>query len=314
MFIEYIKRLKSTLRFSGGFSVEKALIPDFNIGEVSEQALRTARSVRGGQREPAIFIHGVMPRCGTVYVGQLMRLHPDIYAYPNDVWEVPFLNTTGHILAAQRDFFQAYKHNKSRIGENDFLPLFGSSFIAYLFSFVPERKRMLVKIPHVCFLNYFYSVFPYEHLLLVMRDGRDLVSSTIKTWPERNFPDVCKRWDYSTKMILRFRDHMRGKRNGVMVAKYEDAVRDPVGFARNACEHFGLKYDKYSFEKIKDIKVHGSSVFKQQGNITWDGKEKTKDFNPIGHWYEWSSKKKKIFKKIAGQTLLDAGYCDDMDW
>ena len=69
---------------------------------ISEQALETARSIRGLGRAPALIIHGVMPRSGTVYVGELLRLHPDLYAYPNEIWELPFLRQTEDLLKVQR--------------------------------------------------------------------------------------------------------------------------------------------------------------------------------------------------------------------
>jgi hypothetical protein len=112
-----------------------------------------------------------------------------------------------------------------RIGSNDFLPLFGSSFIAHLHSFVPKGQRMLIKVPNVQYLSHFFSLFPHENLLVVMRDGRDLVSSTIKTWPQKRFSDVCYEWNCSTKMILGFNDYHSDKSDAYLMAKYEDVVR-----------------------------------------------------------------------------------------
>ena len=313
MYYQQLKMLLKRALKSSTFGIN-GYAPLFNVAKPSDHALEVAALIRGVNRKPAIIIHGVMPRSGTVYIGELLRLHPDLYAYPNDIWETPFLELTGDMLHAQKHFFRAYKQNISKVGENDFLPLFGSSFIAYLHSFVPEGKRMLLKIPDVQYLNYFLSVFPHENLLLLMRDGRDVVNSTIKTWPQKNFPDVCKLWDYSARMILSFCDHYSDKREGKWVAKYEEGVRDPVAFVKDACKHFGLDQNKYPFKKIKEIPVRGSSSLKQNGRPTWDSKEKPKNFNPVGRWNEWPPKKKQTLKKIAGRTLMDAGYCENMDW
>lgn len=114
---------------------------------ISEQTLEVVRRIRG-DHPPAIIIHGVMPRSGTVYTGELLRLHPDLHAYPNEIWELPFLELTGDLLAAQKHFFRAYRQNTGKIGDHDFLPPFGGFLLAYLYSFVRTRKRMLFTAIH----------------------------------------------------------------------------------------------------------------------------------------------------------------------
>ncbi len=61
---------------------------DFSDTVVSEEALRVAREIRG-ERPPTLIIHGVMQRSGTNYTGQLLRLHPNLYAYPNKICGSP---------------------------------------------------------------------------------------------------------------------------------------------------------------------------------------------------------------------------------
>ena len=39
-------------------------------------------------------------------------------------------------------------------------------------------------------IQQFYDVFPHEQLLVLVRDGRDLLQSTLKTWPQLRF----RRW------------------------------------------------------------------------------------------------------------------------
>ena len=281
---------------------------------ISEQALETARSIRGLGRAPALIIHGVMPRSGTVYVGELLRLHPDLYAYPNEIWELPFLRQTEDLLKVQRDFFLAYEQNVGKIGEHDFLPLFGSSLIAYLHSFLPPERRMLLKVPGVQYLTYFYSTFPEENLLLLVRDGRDVVHSTLRTWPQLRFSMACRRWRRAANMVLSFHAMHSKREKGYWLARFEDAVRDPAAFVRQACEHFDLDVQGYPFEKIEDIPIHGSSSLRVQGKVVWDHMDRPKGFNPTSHWRSWSQGKKRTFKRIAGQALIDLGYCDNLDW
>lgn len=309
MLKKLIKRIiKSSNSTNDAFSMH------YDIAELSTDAVNAAKLIRGIDKKPAIIIHGVMPRSGTVYLGEVLSLHPNLDAYPNNIWEIPLLLTTGDLIKVQKKFFKEGSAYNSKIGENDLLALFGSSFIGYLYSLAPIGKQILLKVPNVQYLNYFFTLFPHEYLLLVIRDGRDVVNSTIKTWPERDFSDVCKLWNDSMKMILSFRNQCSNKMNRCWIAKYEDCVLDPVFFVKNACKRLQLDENKYPFRKIKKIFVHGSSSLKSDGQVTWNGIIKPNNFNPIGHWQKWSAGKKKIFKRIAGRTLIDSGYCDDLDW
>lgn len=282
--------------------------------EVGEHALEAARSIRSTGHPPALIIHGVMPRSGTVYVGELLRLHPDLYAYPNEIWELPFLQQAGEIQKLQKKFFLAYEQNVGKIGKDDFLPIFGSSLIAYLYSFLPPEGRMLLKVPSVQYLTYFDSVFPGEDMLLLVRDGRDVVHSTLRTWPQLRFSMVCRRWRRAAEMVHRFHAIHGADRKGYWLAKFEDAVRDPVAFVEQACDRFDLDVQRYPFEKIESIRVQGSSSLRKDGKVVWDHVERPKDFSPVAHWRGWSRMKKIMFKRIAGQCLIDLGYCDDLDW
>lgn len=305
----FVKRgLGASANSNDGFSL------DFVPAAVTAEALGAAKVIRG-ERPPALMIHGVMPRSGTVYTGLLLRQHPGLHAFPNNLWEVPFLRLTGDIIAAQTHFFRAYRQNIDKMGKADFLPLFGASFIAYLYSFVPPGKRMLLKVPDVRYLNYFYATFPHETPLLLFRDGRDVVASTLKTWPRKRFADVCKLWADSARMILAFREHYPEERHGYLTAKYENILAEPESFVASACERYSLDWAAYPRAKIKDLPVRGSSTLKE-GNqdVTWDAVQRPKGFNPVGHWKNWTHRQKAVFKRIAGRTLVDAGYCTDLDW
>lgn len=277
---------------------------------MSEQAQAVGASIRGMNRPPAIVIHGIMKRSGTVYVGELLSLHPVVCGHPNQLWEVPFLSLTGSIKNLQKDFFFEYEQNSERMGQDDFLPILGASFVHYLHSFVPEDQKLLVKVPGVQYLNYFYSMFPHEHLLVLLRDGRDVVASTIKTWPQIRFSDACRRWDRSAKMILACNERYHDKQ-GYWLAKYEDAVQDPASFVQEACSHFGLDISQYPFERMENLPVIGSSTTRKQGE-SWM-KNKT-GFKPIGRWQSWSGWRKWIFKAIAGESLKKLGYSQDNSW
>jgi protein-tyrosine sulfotransferase len=281
----------------------------------SERVYQADLLARGEVRKPAIFIHGIMPRSGTVYAGELLRLHPDLYSYPNNIWEFPALTLTGDLLKLQTKFIEGYRINQDKFNQDDFLSLFGSALLSYLQVSVPSNQRILVKMPSVQYLNYFYSMFPYENLLILLRDGRDVVHSTLRTWKQLNFPQVCLRWNRSAQMILATVKQFEGMhQKGYWMARYEDALREPAKFVGEACQRFGLDESRYPFERIEEIRVIGSSKLEKAGEVSWQHLEKPKEFRPTEYWSQWTPGRKLLFKLIAGSSLISLGYAKDSSW
>jgi len=293
----------------------KPFRPRTEIKEVSAAAKQVARMIRGSQHGAAIMIHGVMARSGTVYVGELLRLHPEVHAYPYQLWEMPLLQLEEDIRRFQRKFFDAYRCNIGKIGEWDFLPIIGESMVAYLNHPVPAGGRVLVKVPSVEYLFDFFDMFPYENLVVLLRDGRDIVHSTLLTWPQLNFFQVCIRWRRSAEVVLSFDQYLSEQDHpGYLLARFENAVDDPAGFVREVCQKIGLDEYRYPYDRISEIKVIGSSTLQDREEGLWEHLAKPKEFRPVNHWINWPVWKKIVFKLIAGQTLIRLGYSDDNDW
>lgn len=309
-----LKKILEWIPLDNSVALPEGLTIDLKPCLVSERALETTQKIRGINNPPAIILHGVTQRSGTNYIGELLGLHPNVCQYPGQLKEIPFLALGGDLLYVQKKFISYYPKNLAIFGECDLLPLFGSSLIAYLYSFVSDGQRILIKVPSVQYLVYFPALFPFERLLLLVRDGRDVVTSSLKTWPERKFSDECMRWDRSARMIIEFKEELVRTKTKWLVAKYEETLQDPKTFVQNVCQQFELDSTIYPYDQIETIPVIGSSVHKEEGEVTWQPIKKNDDFNPIGRWHEWTPRKKQIFKKIAGQTLIELGYSDDLEW
>lgn len=283
---------------------------------VSDLVIRAAKTIRGRDRPPAIMVHGIMPRSGTVYLGQLLRLHPEIHAYPHQLWELPALMQSPRVMGLAKGFLLEYKPNLGRMAEGDFLPLFGASLLAYLYEDSPPSSRLLVKSPSVQYITHFYSMFPHEYLVLLVRDGRDVVHSTLRTWPKLTFLQACLRWRRSADAVLSAKDAFQGSREDqYFFARFEEAISDPSKFVRALCRHSGLDADRFPFDQIDSIKVIGSSKLTIPGEtVEWRWLPKPKGFQPTGHWQKWPSTRKLMFKAVAGRQLMDLGYGDNLDW
>ncbi len=281
----------------------------------SDVATEGMAAVAGATTErPAIFIHGITPRAGTVYVGQLLRLHFDLHGFPRDLWELPTLQLSPGLLKLQRRFLGIYEQNADNMEAHDFLAVFGQGMLQHLQAATPYDKRMLIKVPSVQYLHYFPMMYPGQHLLILTRDGRDVAHSTVKTWPMILFPFACCRWKRAAEMVQAYHERHQDQPAGYLLARFEDAVIDPEGFVQEACRRFGLDADRYPFDAIESIRIRGSSQSRDGGKVTWDPKVKPPDFLPMGHWRRWSRWRKWTFKRIAGQALMSLGYCEDLRW
>jgi hypothetical protein len=277
-----------------------------------DRVLNVSKTIRGIDRKPVIILPGVMRRSGTNYIGELIGRHPNIYSYPGQVWEVPLLTTSPHLIEAQKTFISCYKRNRNKFRQTDFLSLFGSSFIAYLHSFVPEHQQMLIKVPNVDQIWNFTNLFPYEKLVILQRDGRDIVASTMKTWPHYDFNKACIRWQQNQELIQKLK--RKSDTSHIYFAKFEDAVFDPKTFVKDLFEKLGLDESSYPYDLIDQIPVKGSSEIRVDGKVTWKGVKRPKSFNPTGRWHSWSERQKATFKKYSGETLIRSGYSNDMNW
>ncbi len=300
--------LFDTVKHSNGYDI------NFEIDAPDKNSIDMAQTIRGKNREPGIMVHGGLPRSGINFAVALLKDHPKLSAYPNELWEIPFLSASNKLIEFQERFFRPYPQNKQKINSNDFLPLFGASFTAYLHSFIPEDERFLVKLPSVEYLPYFFCLFPEENLIIIYRDGRDVVESSMRTWPEKNFNNLCNLWHQSTQLILKFQEVYGNQSQRHMIFRFEDVVKAPDIFVESVCTTFGLDTQLYPFNNINNVGVIGSSSIKKNGSVTWNEIEKPKNFNPIGRWSNWSAKQKTIFKNIAGETLMEASYSKDLNW
>ena len=285
---------------------------DLEVSQPSTASLQSAKVIRGQNKPPSLMIYGVRPRAGTNFIGRLLSNHPDICAYPNDIYEIPFLCMTNKLTAFQDAFFGDYYRNIQQMKKNDFLPLFGASFISHLYSFVPENKTLLTKEPDVRYLRYFPTMFPHENLLLVLRDGRDVVHSTVTSWPDMDFKTVCQRWHDSAMLIL---EYQKKYRDQFLLIKYEDMLENPEKLLTEILNHYHLNPETYPFDSITDTPIIGSSTASNQGEgVSWKPIKANKEFKPTNKWLTWTPAQKKMFKDIAGESLLACQYCDNLDW
>jgi protein-tyrosine sulfotransferase len=277
-----------------------------------------AAAVRGQTYRPAIFVHGVMPRSGTNYIADLIQLHGSIAPYPHRLWEFPLLYNVEAISAVETDFLRTYKPNAEVVAPLELLACLASGFLCYLQHLAGPKKTILLKVPHAEYLYLFHAVFPRDHCILVMRDGRDAVASHLNTfgpWPLKpGISELAAKWARSVRAVMAYSDCRADAPGNALVIRYEDANSDPERAVREMLRVADLSEDQYDFQRIGDLPVRGSSTMPNPDGVSWDPKKKPKDFQPLGRWRNWSPGKKRRFKRVAGKALVAAGYATDDSW
>ena len=273
--------------------------------------------IRGDNYKPVFFVHGVLPRSGTNFIADLIGMHDDINSFPNQLWEFPLLSFIDYITRLESDFKRIIFSQPAKFTNLSFSAYINAGILKDIqYNFSPN-KTMLFKFPFVHYLKCFRIFFPNDYLVLILRDGRDVVSSSIRTFKKKpaKFKDYCFDWNYATRCILNYLDDPTTDISNTIMLKYEEAFNNPKETIKNILDKFNFSFNKYDFNEIDKLPIRGSSTnTDKNGNVSWVPQKSKDGFNPIGRWREWSKSEKRLFKRIAGQTLIEAGYETNLNW
>ena len=287
---------------------------DFTFPQSADEREHLAslvRGIRGAGARPAIFVHGVLPRSGTNYLADVLALHPDLQQDPGRLWEFPLLYVAPGADALQREFLFMFKENAEVMKPYEMLAYLAGGWIASLQQRNPD-KRMLLKSPHMQNIQLFPSLFPDDIAFLCIRDGRDVVESSMKTFGgglmRKSFGALAREWQLGCEAALSFKEGGANAHPNVKVVRYEDLVGDTEATVRSLLAHAKLDPVSYDFQALEALPVRGSSASKTDLSQRWQPEQKSAGFNPVGRWQSWPDARKKRFNEIAGATLQRAGY------
>lgn len=108
-----------------------------------------------------------MPRCGTVYVGELLSRHPALHAYSHEMWEFPALRLTPDVIALQQKFVLEYKSNWDKLGEADFLPFMIAGLVLSVADLTRQARVSIVDAvaAPTTLLLLFVAIYAAIHIL-----------------------------------------------------------------------------------------------------------------------------------------------------
>ncbi len=274
-----------------------------------------------------IFIVGILPRSGTNFLCQLLSLHPDCQV-GGVLWE-DFLLAHADLIVRYAETVQEHWNRTWAIQDRVGQPVralcrsVGKGLISFLQlqvsdetqaqvnggSVVSGSKRLVTKTPSVKNLQHFSKIFPDAHLIIVIRDGRALVESGVKSF-NWGYDQTTRAWTDAARTIIQFdRDPSKGECK-YLITRFEDLVHHTEGELRRIFSFLALDPNTYDFRAAASSPVIGSCESRRNGEreIHWDPIERTPDFNPVDRASKWGRRMHERFNWIAGDELEHLGY------
>jgi protein-tyrosine sulfotransferase len=283
------------------------------VGDEADAARIRGLALRARGAGPAPFlIFGVMPRSGTNYVRDILAAHPDVWADPGRLYEFPLLHAARGAAAQMDELIAYFPPNAEVVGRYDGLAMLAGGWLRELQSEAGDR-HILLKSPHVQNLTLAPLIFPGAKILLCMRDGRDVIDSTLRTFSRRTisrktFSQLAWEWRHAAEAIQAFDKGGRFWTPDMLVVRYEDLVTDHGPTLDRMLDHLGLDPSGFDRRRSAELPVRGSSRSSLVDAARWQPQSRTDDFKPIGRWTSWSAGRKARFERIAGDVLERAGY------
>ena len=312
-FIRFRDAGKYARRILGARYLERSdFLPELSQAEIARME-RVAEAVRPDDPEE-ILVFGVLPRSGTNYVRDILAMHPDVCADPAELYEFPLLHAASGAKALRNEFVSMFPRNGGVVGSYDMLAYMASAWLRSLQAEI-GTKRILLKSPHVHKLSLATALFTQAKIVLCVRDGRDVVDSTMITFSSfsltrKTFSQLAYEWKLATEAILEYMPGGAREHPNIVVVRYEDLQANEEAGVRRLLRHTGLPADSISFEDMRALPVRGASRSKLSNQDQWKPQDKSDDFKPVRRWQSWPKRKTLRFDRIAGATLRRAGYDD----
>jgi hypothetical protein len=270
-----------------------------------------------------IFILGIMQRSGTNYLNNLLLLHPDC-DYPGFVWEDYLIAHSEHLNNYVNSVYHSWNPSwKNKVEEamrdDSLMKCIGEGLGLFINrqyeSSLKTRQRsnrdtgegqnefpkLVTATPSVSSLRHFFQLLPHARLLIIIRDGRSIVESGIKSF-DWDFEHAVRRWMKAAEAILEFDSSVQKGRH--MIVRYEDIYTNARDEITKVLSFLELNAERYDFNAAASLTVTGSSDLKDsEGKLHWKAREKSPDFNPIGRWSHWKRSQHERFNWLAGDYL-----------
>jgi protein-tyrosine sulfotransferase len=262
-------------------------------------------------------IIGGCPRSGTTLLRVMLDSHPNIVCGP----ELKAIHLIAMAFATMHRAFGANLKEHYDISDERLAEIFGDQIRALLDPYRRKsgKSRIAEKTPqNIDVFPFLYHLLPGSPLIHVVRDGRDVVCSLLaQTWDNpltgsalAYTRDAGKAAEFWVSTMTNAKP-LRGRAYAEVYAevRYEDLVLRPEPTLRRLLQFIGEPWDAavLSFDRqphdLPATEAGSRDVSRPLHAAS------------IGRWQrDLRARDKAVVKEVAGQTLLELGYCADLDW
>jgi hypothetical protein len=263
----------------------------------------------GGKPDKAIFIIGVEHRSGTNFLSDLLALHDDC-CRPVTIGEDYLLQHAPHLKRYASRLHDSWNPEwRASATQADIGAALGRSLLTLLTDQASHRGRRLVtKTPRADQLDLFPWLFPDHPLLIIVRDGRAVAESAVRSFGW-SYKHAIGRWNHGARRILEFDRDQREGNCRYLIVRYEDLVTDLESHLRRILSFLRLDASRFDFDAAVNMPVRGSSMLKSQGQtLHWTPVAKSSDFRPLERASNWTPHQHRLFLARAGLSQHLLGY------
>ncbi|MFC1660021.1 sulfotransferase [Gemmatimonadota bacterium] len=285
-----------------------------------------AKTDPGMPAQPKIcFILGIQQRSGTNFLYRLLDLHPRCVG-PGPIWEDYLLDQSDLLCEYARRLYARETYKKWNVKEElgppaELLRRLGDGLCDFLRLQMPSGegtgggvdgtapKYLLTKTPSIVNLDNFFGLFPDSPLLIIVRDGRAVVESGVRSFNWR-YETAMQSWAASARAILDFQRESCGSGRSFRVIRYEELFQDTEHVLREVFSDLRLEAGQYDFEAARSLSVTGSSETRagQNDRVHWNPVERSGGFNPLARAERWGPRRHARFNWVAGKQMTQLGY------
>lgn len=274
------------------------------------------------------FILGIGQRSGTNYLYNLMKEHPGCFG-PGPIWEDYVVEKSGLLSKYVDHLYQRWNpkwevENKVAPPET-LLRYFGEAIERFLRlqltkepvnKDAPQQERtrqnsseiLLTKTPTVTGLENIFEIFPQALLILIIRDGRAMVESGVRSF-DWDYEIAMRKWNTAANTIYQMKKKYANTGRKILIVKYEDLFSNEESELTRVFNYLGLDPGDYNFASAASLGVTGSSEVREKtGDVHWQATKRTREFNPLARFKDWDHKRHDRFNWIAGQSMTRFGY------
>lgn len=338
-----IKRSARILIKGDGIADKRGEIPAISSEEVAE--------IRQFFPRTKFFIFG-HARSGTTLLARLIRVHPDVHCNYQahfftrspllqslvdrpeiESWLVRRSNRWNHgkdlsplVLRAAADFIlerEALQQNKTIVGDKSPNSLLDGQAVQLMYKVYPDAKLIfIVRDGRDTAVSHRFQAFidSPQHLTAddlqiraaFAKNSDVFINGSRSIFTEQGIRTAAESWIHNlneTKV-----EGIRLYNDEFLTLRYEDLLSQPFKEMQRIWAFLGAD------PSITELSEFVANEMRENPDADWQQEKASEIASPLqkgkhGSWQEFfTSQDRRIFKNIAGQTLIDWGYEKDLDW